>query len=163
MQSEKSLRYPNLRKGLLSKYKHYSLISKLIQNIFYTLHITTVKIIRTYYIKKMLNFNIFRMSNKKNKKVLIMTQIQNFGFIACVQEPSLQYPTRKGFGTWEPGRKHESHEPAFRHPYHTGAHGQGFGCHFLIRYDHFQQPDRTLSPFQIPPSQRNGTSGDYMF
>lgn len=30
----------------------------------------------------MLNFNIFRMSNKKNKKVLIMTQIQNFGFIA---------------------------------------------------------------------------------
>ena len=72
MQSEKSLRYPNLRKGLLSKYKHYSLISKLIQNIFYTLHITTVKIIRTYYIKKMLNFNIFRMSNKKNKKVLIM-------------------------------------------------------------------------------------------
>lgn len=82
MQSEKSLRYPNLRKGLLSKYKHYSLISKLIQNIFYTLHITTVKIIRTYYIKKMLNFNIFRMSNKKNKKVLIMTQIQNFGFIA---------------------------------------------------------------------------------
>ena len=72
MQSEKSLRYPNLRKGLLSKYKHYSLISKLIQNIFYTLHITPVKIIRTYYIKKMLNFNIFRMSNKKNKKVLIM-------------------------------------------------------------------------------------------
>lgn len=82
MQSEKSLRYPNLRKGLLSKYKHYSLISKLIQNIFYTLHITTVKIIRTYYIKKMLNFNIFRMSNKKNKKVLIMAQIQNFGFVA---------------------------------------------------------------------------------
>lgn len=75
MQSEKSLRYPNLRKGLLSKYKHYSLISKLIQNIFYTLHITTVKIIRTYYIKKMLNFNIFRMSNKKNKKVLIMALI----------------------------------------------------------------------------------------
>ena len=68
MQSEKSLRYPNLRKGLLSKYKHYSLISKLIQNIFYTLHITTVKIIRTYYIKKMLNFNIFRMSNKKIRK-----------------------------------------------------------------------------------------------
>ena len=56
MQSEKSLRYPNLRKGLLSKYKHYSLISKLIQNIFYTLHITTVKIIRTYYIKKMHEF-----------------------------------------------------------------------------------------------------------
>ena len=51
-----------------SKYKHYSLISKLIQNIFYTLHITTVKIIRTYYIKKMLNFNIFRMSNKKIRK-----------------------------------------------------------------------------------------------
>jgi hypothetical protein len=43
-------------------------ISKLIQNIFYTLHITTVKIIRTYYIKKMLNFNIFRMSNKKIRK-----------------------------------------------------------------------------------------------
>lgn len=86
MQSEKSLRYPNLRKGLLSKYKHYSLISKLIQNIFYTLHITTVKIIRTYYIKKMLNFNIFRMSNKKNKKVLIMTQIQNFGFESYFQE-----------------------------------------------------------------------------
>jgi len=38
MQSEKSLRYPNLRKGLLSKYKHYSLISKLIQNIFYNLY-----------------------------------------------------------------------------------------------------------------------------
>ena len=78
MQSEKSLRYPNLRKGLLSKYKHYSLISKLIQNIFYTLHITTVKIIRTYYIKKMLNFNIFRMSNKKNKKVLIMAFIDKY-------------------------------------------------------------------------------------
>ena len=92
MQSEKSLRYPNLRKGLLSKYKHYSLISKLIQNIFYTLHITTVKIIRTYYIKKMLNFNIFRMSNKKNKKVLIMAQIQNFGFIAQIQEPDFHDP-----------------------------------------------------------------------
>lgn len=26
------------------------------------------------------------MSNKKNKKVLIMTQIQNFGFIAYFQE-----------------------------------------------------------------------------
>ena len=91
MQSEKSLRYPNLRKGLLSKYKHYSLISKLIQNIFYTLHITTVKIIRTYYIKKMLNFNIFRMSNKKNKKVLIMAQIQNFGFIAPVQKSDVQH------------------------------------------------------------------------
>lgn len=35
---------------------------------YYTLHITTVKIIRTYYIKKMLNFNIFRMSNKKIRK-----------------------------------------------------------------------------------------------
>lgn len=86
MQSEKSLRYPNLRKGLLSKYKHYSLISKLIQNIFYTLHITTVKIIRTYYIKKMLNFNIFRMSNKKNKKVLIMALIYKYVVYAHCME-----------------------------------------------------------------------------
>lgn len=93
MQSEKSLRYPNLRKGLLSKYKHYSLISKLIQNIFYTLHITTVKIIRTYYIKKMLNFNIFRMSNKKNKKVLIMALIyKNMVYSHCVEVHSIVFP-----------------------------------------------------------------------
>ncbi|MDC2610787.1 hypothetical protein PO247_24425, partial [Bacteroides ovatus] len=46
------------------------------------------------YIKKMLNFNIFRMSNKKNKKVLIMTQIQNFGFIAPVQESDFQHAPR---------------------------------------------------------------------
>ena len=65
MQSEKSLRYPNLRKGLLSKYKHYSLISKLItEYILYPAYYDR-KIIRTYYNKKMLNFNIFRMSNKK--------------------------------------------------------------------------------------------------
>lgn len=81
-----------------------------------------------------------------------MTQIQNFGFIACVQEPSLQYPTRKGFGTWEPGRKHESHEPAFRHPYHTGAHGQGLGSDIPFRHDHFQQSDGVVPAFQVPAS-----------
>ena len=32
------------------------------------------------------------MSNKKNKKVLIMAQIQNFGFIAPIQELDFQHP-----------------------------------------------------------------------
>ncbi len=64
----KIIKISKFTKRTIEQYKHYSLISKLIQNIFYTLHITTVKIIRTYYIKKMLNFNIFRMSNKKIRK-----------------------------------------------------------------------------------------------
>ena len=32
------------------------------------------------------------MSNKKNKKVLIMAQIQNFGFVAQIQEPDFHDP-----------------------------------------------------------------------
>ena len=64
----KIIKISKFTKRTIEQIQHYSLISKLIQNIFYTLHITTVKIIRTYYIKKMLNFNIFRMSNKKIRK-----------------------------------------------------------------------------------------------
>ena len=32
------------------------------------------------------------MSNKKNKKVLIMAQIQNFGFESQIQEPDFHDP-----------------------------------------------------------------------
>lgn len=88
----KSLRYPNLRKGLLSKYKHYSLISKLIQNIFYTLHITTVKIIRTYYIKRCW-ISIYLECQTKNKKVLIMALIyKNMVYSHCVEVHSIVFP-----------------------------------------------------------------------
>lgn len=89
----KIIKISKFTKRTIEQYKHYSLISKLIQNIFYTLHITTVKIIRTYYIKKMLNFNIFRMSNKKNKKVLIMALIyKNMVYSHCVEVHSIVFP-----------------------------------------------------------------------
>ena len=41
--------------------------------------------------------------------------------------------------------------------------GRDLGGHFLVRYDHLQQPDRTLSPFQVSPSEGNGAAGDYLF
>ena len=92
-----------------------------------------------------------------------MAQIRKFGFEPQFQEPDVQYTPCKSFRSGQPRRKHEGHEHAFRHPYHTGAHRQGFGGHFLVRYDHFQQPDGTLSPFQISPSEGNGAAGDYLF
>ena len=81
-----------------------------------------------------------------------MTQIQNFGFVPCLQELDVQHTPCASFRSGQSRREHEGHEHAFCHPYHTGAHGQGFGGYLLVRYDHFQQPDRTLSPFQISPS-----------
>ncbi len=40
--------------------------------------------------------------------------------------------------------------------------GRDLGATFLVRYDHFQQFDRTLSPFQISPSEGNGAAGHYL-
>lgn len=91
-----------------------------------------------------------------------MAQIQNFGFEPCLQELDVQHTPCESFRSGQPRRKHEGHEHAFRHPYHTGAHRQRFGSHFPVRYDHFQQPDGTLSPFQISPSEGNGAAGDYL-
>lgn len=91
-----------------------------------------------------------------------MAQIQNFGFIAQFQELDVQHTPCESFRSGQSRRKHESHEHALRHPYHTGAHGQGFGSHILVRYDHFQQPDRTLSPFQISSSEGDGAAGHYL-
>lgn len=89
----------------------------------------------------MLNFNIFRMSNKKNKKVLIMAQIQNFGFIASVQEPHVQHTPQPCGGTRQSGGKPEGSEHALCGAYHSGAHRQGSGCDFPVRHDHQQLPD----------------------
>ena len=92
-----------------------------------------------------------------------MRQIRNFGFMPQFQEPDVQYTPCEGFRPGQSRGKHEGHEHAFRHPYHPGAHRQGFGSHFPLRHDHLQQPDRTLSPFQVSPSEGNGTAGDYLF
>ena len=78
------------------------------------------------------------------------------------QEPDVQHTPCESFRPGQSRGKHEGHEHAFRHPYHPGAYGQGFGGHFPLRHDHLQQPDRTLSPFQISPSEGNGAAGDYL-
>ena len=91
-----------------------------------------------------------------------MAQIRNFGFEPQFQELDVQHTPCEGFRYGQSRRKHEGHEHALRHPYHTGTHGQGLGSHILVRYDHFQQFDRTLSPFQISPSEGNGAAGHYL-
>ncbi|UVQ59245.1 hypothetical protein NXY18_21855 [Bacteroides faecis] len=40
--------------------------------------------------------------------------------------------------------------------------GRDLGGYFPLRHDHLQQPDRTLSPFQVSPSEGNGAAGDYL-
>ena len=67
-----------------------------------------------------------------------MAQIQNFGFIAPVQEPDIQHPARPRGGAGQLGGQPEGTEPAVRHPHHTGTDGQGFGSHVPLRHDHIQ-------------------------
>lgn len=81
MQSKESLSYPNLRKGLLSTY---------ISTLQPYLQIDTEYILYpTYYSRKNNQNLLYRKDTefqyiynikRKNKKVLIMAQIQNFGF-----------------------------------------------------------------------------------
>lgn len=92
-----------------------------------------------------------------------MVKIQNSGFEPFVQKLDVQHPAYKGFRSRKSRRQHESHEPAFRHPYHTGTYRKGSRRHLPVRNDHIQQPDRTLSVVQISPSKRNGTAGHQLF
>ena len=165
MQSEKSLRYPNLRKGLLSKYKHYSLISKLIQNIFYTLHITphnNRRMVSVAFNPFGMNFNIFRMSNKKNKKVLIMAQIQNFGFIAHVQKSYVPDAPHKGSRHRQHERLAKGDEPAFCHTRHSEAYRARFGRNIPVGHCRSQCPYGALCDVQVHASCRTQTAENIM-
>ena len=93
MQSKESLSYPNLRKGLLSTY---------ISTLQPYLQIDTEYILYpTYYSRKNNQNLLYRKDTefqyiynikRKNKKVLIMAQIQNFGFVPPIQELDFQHP-----------------------------------------------------------------------
>ena len=95
MQSKESLSYPNLRKGLLSTY---------ISTLQPYLQIDTEYILYpTYYSRKNNQNLLYRKDTefqyiynikRKNKKVLIMAQIQNFGFMPPVQESDFQHAPR---------------------------------------------------------------------
>lgn len=88
-----------------------------------------------------------------------MAQIQNFGFVAPVQESDVQHPPRQGVGLGQSRRLTACPEHALCHPHHTGAVGQGLGGHLPFGHNYFQQLDRTLSAFQIPPSAGIGEAG----
>lgn len=83
-----------------------------------------------------------------------MTQIQNFGFVAPVQESDVQHTPQPCGGTGQSGGKPEGSQYALRHPYHSGAHGQGFGGNLSFGNYHQQFSDGVVPPVQIPSSER---------
>lgn len=88
-----------------------------------------------------------------------MAQIQNFGFIASIQEPDFQHAARPCGGIGKLGRKPESPEHALCHTYHTGTHGQGLGGYVPVRHNHFQQPDGIVPALQVSAPEGTGTAG----
>ena len=92
-----------------------------------------------------------------------MAQIRNFGFIAPVQEPHLQHPSRPGGGLGQLGRQSESPEHALRHPHHTGAHRQGLGGYVPFRNDHQQLTDGAVPALQVPAPEGAGAAGHPLF
>lgn len=96
---------------------------------------------------------------RKFIKVLIMAQIQNFGFEPSIQEPDFQHTPRPCGGSGQLGRKPESTEHALCHTYHTGTHGKGLGGDVPFRHDHQQLADRTVPALQVPAPEGTGTAG----
>ena len=92
-----------------------------------------------------------------------MTQIRNFGFMPPVQEPNVQHAPRPCGGLGKLGGKPEGSQYAFRHPHHTGAHGQGLGSHLPLRHDHQQLADGAVPPVQVPASEGAGAAGHPLF
>ena len=92
-----------------------------------------------------------------------MTQIQNFGFVPCLQELDVQHTPCASFRSGQSRREHEGHEHAFCHPYHTGAHGQGFGSDFPFGYYHQQLADGVVPAVQVFAPEGAGTAGHPVF
>lgn len=117
MQSKESLSYPNLRKGLLSTY---------ISTLQPYLQIDTEYILYpTYYSRKNNQNLLYRKDTefqyiynikRKNKKVLIMTQIQNFGFESHFQELNISDTPHEGCRYRQYQRLAKGDEPAVCHP-----------------------------------------------
>ena len=70
-----------------------------------------------------------------------MAQIQNFGFIAPVQEPHVQHQTRPCGRTWQQRGKPEGTQHALCHPYHTGADRQRSGSDIPVGNNYQQLTD----------------------
>ena len=61
-----------------------------------------------------------------------MAQIQNFGFIAPVQEPHVQHPSRPCGRTRQQRGEPEGTQYALCHPNHTGADRQRLGSDISV-------------------------------
>ena len=92
-----------------------------------------------------------------------MTQIQNFGFIAPVQESDFQHAPRPCGGAGKQRGKPEGTEHALCHTHHTGAHGQRLGSDLPFGYYHQQLADGVVSAVQVFASEGAGTAGHPMF
>ncbi len=92
-----------------------------------------------------------------------MAQIQNSGFMPPVQKSDVQHAPRPCSGTGQQRGKPKGTEHALCHPYHTGAHGQGFGSDFPFGYYHQQLADGVVPAVQVFASEGAGTAGHPMF
>ena len=81
-----------------------------------------------------------------------MAQIQNFGFIAHVQESDVQHPPRQSGRAWQQRGQPKSLEYALCYPNHSGADGERLGSHFPFGYDHIELTHGAVSAVQVPAS-----------
>ena len=91
-----------------------------------------------------------------------MAQIQNFGFVAPVQEPDVHHPARPCGRSGQQRGQPACAQHALRPAHHPAAHRQGPGSHLPVGNHHFQLADRAVPALQVPAPPGIGASGDQL-